>query len=104
MIRHVVADGQTPAELAERYGVSFDELVRLNGLEPDQPVPPGVMLWVPETGVSGRGKADPARKKPTLCVPPDLFAALDGCRDEAGTVVLRIIRARPGEPLSLVLP
>lgn len=102
MIRHIVAEGQTPHELAESYGVPLAELVKLNGLTPGQPIPPGVMLWVPEVAVPGV----PCASDPVLSVPPDLFTILCRLQDPSGsgTLILRIVRGAPEQPITLRLP
>lgn len=102
MIRHIVAQGQTPAELAERYGVCPADLVALNGLDPDCPVPDGLMLWVPEPD---RPKAEPAKSSEVvLIVSPAVFSALEELQDANGGIVFRIVRGCPGETLTLQLP
>lgn len=98
MIRHIVAGGQTPAELARHYGVSLEELVALNGLERDLPVPEGLMLWVPEP--PGR-QAGETPAEPVLTVSPEDFSALASRADGGGAVAIRIVRGRPGQPLTL---
>lgn len=104
MIRHIVAEGQTLGQLAERYGVSLTELSELNGLDPGQQLPEGTMLWLP--GGDPAGLAEPRRAvgEAVLRVPPDLFVALDALQDGRGLVPLRITKAGKSESLSLTLP
>ncbi|MGE5553760.1 MAG: LysM peptidoglycan-binding domain-containing protein [Betaproteobacteria bacterium] len=102
MIRHIVVDGQTAAEVAQRYGVSFEDLMQFNGLTADQTLVPGVMLWLPESGAA-QANATSAGKEPVLRVPENLFGALHTLKDGNGSVRLRIVRGRQEEPLSLQL-
>ena len=103
MIRHIVAEGQSPEEVAERYGVPLEELIRLSGLEAGQAIPAGLMLWLPETAPGPAG-SERRRAVPTLRVPGALFEALRSWQDGSGTVTLRILRAGEHEQLTLAVP
>jgi hypothetical protein len=103
VIRHIVAPGQTPGQVAERYGLAVEDLARLNGFPADQALPPGVMLWLPDCGAPPEEPRAP-RAQPVLRVPEEVFAALTTLKDGNGAVALRIARTRPGEPLSFELP
>lgn len=46
-VRHVVADTDTPEGLEARYGVAWPEILRLNGLTPDEALHEGATLEVP---------------------------------------------------------
>ena len=47
-----VADGDTPSGIASRFGVSLDNLLAANGLDPSQPLRVGQELSVPPAGAA----------------------------------------------------
>lgn len=58
MRTHVVQKGDTLWKIAKQYGISFDELKRLNGhlANPDYVIP-GMEILLPDNGSNGAGKA-----------------------------------------------
>lgn len=103
MIRHIMAENQSPEEVAERYGATLEEVLRLNGLEVGRAIPAGLMLWLPD---AAPGSARPERRPavPTLGVPAGLFEALRSWQDDSGRVTLRIVRRSEQEQLTLEVP
>lgn len=122
MLRHIVTEDQTTAMLAERYGVTAEELAALNGFAPTEQVHAGLLIFVPGGEAGGheahdhdhdhrhdhdgdshrdRHHRDYHRKSAVLHLPGELFAALKELEEDDGFVRLRILRVREGGSLRL---
>lgn len=58
---YTVKPGETLSELAERYGVTVERLLKLNGLKDANSLQAGSKLVVPGRGTSGTSAAQPSR-------------------------------------------
>ncbi len=72
----VMAQGETPAVLADRYGVPVDALVRSNGYSSASEMKPGARIVVPVYSVGAGRSAPPAREAaaPVAAKPTPLAA------------------------------
>jgi len=66
-----LADGETVAIVANRYGVPADVLMRVNGYSPSSPVPTGAQLIIPVY----RAAATPAKAAPAAAAPQAIATA-----------------------------
>jgi LysM repeat protein len=61
---HFVARGETPGGIAQRYGITVDQLLMANGLNDVTQVPAGNLLRIPDPSWTGQAPSQPARVAP----------------------------------------
>ncbi len=85
--QHVVKPGETLSEIAERYGVSLNRLMQLNGIKDPDLVTAGTRLTVP--GGASSGASSSAGGRGSYTVKPG--ETLSEIADRLGTTVQRLI-------------
>lgn len=85
--QHVVKPGETLSEIAERYGVSLNRLMQLNGIKDPDLVTAGTRLTVPGGTSSGAGSSAGGRGSYTV-KPGETLSEI---ADRLGTTVQRLI-------------
>lgn len=85
--QHVVKPGETLSEIAERYGVSLNRLMQLNGIKDPDLVTAGTRLTVPGGASSGAGSSAGGRGSYTV-KPGETLSEI---ADRLGTTVQRLI-------------
>ncbi|MCP9846390.1 LysM peptidoglycan-binding domain-containing protein, partial [Synechococcus sp. Lug-A] len=85
--QHVVKPGETLSEIAERYGVSLNRLMQLNGIKDPDLVTAGTRLTVPGGASSGAGSSTGGRGSYTV-KPGETLSEI---ADRLGTTVQRLI-------------
>lgn len=76
LARHVVAEGETLAQIATRYNVSVTALARWNGLGKDLVITPGRSLVIPPAGASSEPPTSQPGEGTVITPPPSAADAL----------------------------
>ncbi|MCP9885039.1 LysM peptidoglycan-binding domain-containing protein [Synechococcus sp. ATX 2A4] len=86
--QHVVKPGETLSEIAERYGVSLNRLMQLNGIKDPDLVTAGTRLTVPGAAGSGSAPSGGGGRGSYTVKPGETLSEI---ADRLGTTVQRLI-------------